>query len=125
MLKPMFKALLGLAVLAPSTVLATTVQFQTVMGDITVELFDESTPKTVENFLRYVNEQKYDDTFIHRSVKDFVIQGGGFNYSNDRVNSIATYPAVVNEPVFANVLGTIAMAKLGGNANSATNQWFF
>lgn len=125
MFKPTGKVLLGLAALIPSAAFATTVQFQTIMGDITVELFDESTPQTVTNFLRYVDEQKFNNTLIHRSVSNFVIQGGGFIYTDDGVERISTYSAVVNEPVFANVRGTIAMAKIGGNPNSATSQWFF
>lgn len=125
MFKRTGKTLLGLAALLPSAVFATTVQFQTVMGDITVELFDESTPQTVANFLRYVDEQKFNDTLIHRSVNNFVIQGGGYIYTDIGTERISTYDAVINEPVFANVRGTIAMAKLGGNPNSATSQWFF
>ena len=125
MFKRTGKILLGLAALLPNAVFATTVQFQTVMGDITVELFDESTPETVANFLRYVDEQKFNDTLIHRSVKNFVIQGGGFTYTDDGIERISSYGAVINEPVFANVRGTIAMAKLGGDPNSATSEWFF
>lgn len=125
MIKPTYQYLLALAATLPSAAFATTVQFQTVMGDVTVELFDESTPNTVANFLRYVDEQKFNDTLIHRSVSNFVIQGGGYVYTSDGIESITTHEAVINEPVFANVRGTIAMAKIGGNPNSATSQWFF
>lgn len=104
---------------------ATTVQFQTVMGDFEVNLFDKATPKTVENFLKYVNAGAYEDTVIHRSVPNFIVQGGGYNYSGAMpLKAIPQYPAVVNEPVYSNRRGTIAMAKLGNNPNSATNQWF-
>src|SRR5690606_8562974 len=104
---------------------ATIVQFQTVLGDFEVNLYDKTTPKTVENFLAYVNANAYDNTIIHRSVKDFVVQGGGFKYvSSDNVEAITRNAAVVNEPVYSNVKGTIAMAKTGNNPNSATNQWF-
>lgn len=91
---------------------------------IEINLFDQQTPKTVENFLSYVQDDSYNETVIHRSVSNFVIQGGGFTFS-DSLDAITTKPTVINEPVFSNVKGTIAMAKLSGDANSATSQWFF
>lgn len=104
---------------------ATTVQFQTVMGDFEVNLFDKTTPKTVENFLAYVKADAYKNTLVHRSVPDFVVQGGGYRYNGQLpLVAIAQNPKVVNEPVYSNLRGTIAMAKLGSDANSATNQWF-
>jgi cyclophilin family peptidyl-prolyl cis-trans isomerase len=106
---------------------ATVVEFQTVMGNFEVNLYDNATPATVANFLDYVNNMAYSDSVIHRSIPGFVVQGGGFTFDdmNLTISAIAQNAAVVNEPVFSNVTGTIAMAKLGGNANSATNQWFF
>ena len=105
---------------------ATTVQFQTSHGDFEVILFDEQTPKTVANFLQYVNEEAHEDSVVHRSVQNFVIQGGGFNLTNDvTFNPIATHPQVVNEAYYSNVRATISMAKRGGLPNSATSQWFF
>ncbi|MGO2348421.1 peptidylprolyl isomerase [Pseudoalteromonas nigrifaciens] len=103
---------------------ATIVEIKTSQGIIKVNLFDQQTPKTVANFLSYVGDAAYNQTVIHRSVKDFIIQGGGFTYS-DGFDRITTKPAVINEPIYSNVKGTIAMAKLGGNPNSATSQWFF
>ena len=92
-----------------------------------VQLTDEDTPQTVANFLRYVNEDLYDGTVIHRSIPGFIWQGGGFGLGGDPVQAlpIATYPAIPNEPVFSNTAGTIAMAKVDGDPNSATSQWFF
>lgn len=120
--------ILGLASLlfvAPST-MATIVQFQTVMGDFQVNLYDKATPKTVENFLTYVKAGAYSNTVIHRAIPGFIVQGGGFKYDTKfPLIDVAQNPAVVNEPVYANKRGTIAMAKVGGNPNSATNQWFF
>lgn len=105
---------------------ATTVQFQTSHGDFEVILFDEKTPKTVENFLQYVNEEAYEDSVIHRSVKNFVIQGGGFNLTeNVTLNPVTTHPQVTNEAYYSNIRATISMAKRGGQPNSATSQWFF
>lgn len=105
---------------------ATVVQFQTVMGDFQVNLYDKATPKTVENFLAYVKAGAYSNSVIHRAIPGFIVQGGGFKYDTKfPLIEIVQNPAVVNEPVFANKRGTIAMAKVAGNPNSATNQWFF
>jgi peptidyl-prolyl cis-trans isomerase A (cyclophilin A) len=104
---------------------ATIVQFQTVLGPFEVNLYDETTPATVANFLAYVNDGAYSNTFFHRVEGGFVAQGGGFTYQGTPTPSnVVQKPAVVNEPKYSNVRGTIAMAKLSGDPNSATNQWF-
>ena len=104
---------------------ATIVQFQTVMGNFEVNLFDGTTPITVANFLDYVDEGAYADTVIHRSVDNFVIQGGGFIYEDSfPPEAIVKKDSIDNEPVLSNRRGTIAMAKVGGDPHSATNQWF-
>jgi peptidyl-prolyl cis-trans isomerase A (cyclophilin A) len=115
----------AMAALYASAANATIVQFQTVLGPFEVNLYDQTTPATVANFLAYVNAGAYTNTVFHRAVSGFVAQGGGFTYQGTQtLGSVAQNPAVVNEPKYSNVRGTIAMAKLGGNANSATNQWF-
>ncbi|MEW6981699.1 peptidylprolyl isomerase [Colwelliaceae bacterium 6471] len=104
---------------------ATIVEFQTSLGNFQVNLFDEATPKTVDNFLSYVNDGNYVETVIHRNVPNFVTQGGGFKFEGDiNLSPIVTRPSIENEPVYSNKQGTIAMAKLANNANSATSQWF-
>ncbi|MDC9531125.1 peptidylprolyl isomerase [Pseudoalteromonas sp. Angola-7] len=103
---------------------ATIVEMQTSHGVIELNLFDQQAPNTVANFLSYIEDDAYNQTVIHRSVSDFVIQGGGFIFTDELV-PITTKPAVVNEPVLSNVKGTIAMAKLANDENSATSQWFF
>lgn len=104
---------------------ATVVEIRTNMGNISVNLFDEDTPETVENFLEYVNSAAYTNNVIHRSEPDFVIQAGGFTYNNDLpLDNVATGTPVTNEPVLSNVRGTLSMAKQAGNENSATSQWF-
>jgi len=109
-----------------SLVNATIVEFQTSQGNFQVNLFDQTTPKTVDNFLQYIDEQHYTNSVVHRVSPGFVVQGGGFTFEGDwPLSRIETNPAVINEPVYSNVKGTIAMAKLGGNPNSATDQWFF
>jgi cyclophilin family peptidyl-prolyl cis-trans isomerase len=115
-------------------------RFNTVLGTIDMRLFKAETPQTVENFLNYVNKGAYTNSFIHRSAiysappyNPFVIQGGGFGFydfededpeTTDYIR-IPTDPPVVNEPGISNLRGTIAMAKLSGDPDSATSQWFF
>lgn len=118
-------ALLSFALLASFSSQATIVQFDTSVGTFEVNLYDDTTPKTVENFLAYVNAGDYSNVIIHRSIAGFIVQGGGFAFDTQwPVSSVAANASVVNEPVYSNVRGTIAMAKLGGQPNSATNQWF-
>ena len=113
----------GLLVVASAS--ATIVQFQTNMGNFEVNLYDKGTPKTVENFLAYVKADAYKNSIVHRSVRDFVIQGGGYSFEGKLpLIAIMQNAPVINEPVYANKKGTISMAKLGGQPNSATNQWF-
>jgi peptidyl-prolyl cis-trans isomerase A (cyclophilin A) len=118
-------SLLVISTFLPQTSNATIVEFQTVIGTFEVNLYDNATPATVANFLDYVNSGAYNNSIIHRSVPGFVIQGGGFTYDMGLpLDSVPTNAPVVNEPEFANVRGTIAMAKLAGDPDSATSQWF-
>jgi uncharacterized protein (TIGR03437 family) len=104
-----------------------TVRFKTNLGDIDVLLLSDVAPRTVQNFLNYVNRGAYNGSFFHRAVKDFVIQGGGYKWDapSGNYSTIPQDPAVRNEFSVSNTRGTIAMAKLDGLVNSATNQWFF
>jgi peptidyl-prolyl cis-trans isomerase A (cyclophilin A) len=120
--------LLLLAIVAyPSSVLATIVQFDTSKGLINARLYDTATPISVANFKAYVDSDRWDGSFIHRSVPGFVVQGGGFKLTPDifHTTNVVTYPAIQNEYGISNLRGTIAYAKLGGDPNSATSQWFF
>ena len=116
---------LTMAILISGPAIATNVVMQTPFGEVEIELFDEDAPATVANFLNYVNDGSYANSFIHRSVPGFVIQGGGFSFIDGEVLAIPSDPPVINEPGISNLRGTIAMAKVGGDPNSATNQWFF
>lgn len=117
--------LLGLASFAPLSQ-ATTVQFQTSMGNFEVNLYDEESPATVANFLAYVSAEDYNNSFMHRLIGGFIVQGGGYIYNpeNGAVTSVPANSPIINEAKYSNVRGTIAMAKLGGNPNSATSEWF-
>jgi len=104
---------------------ATIVEFTTSHGNFTVNLHDETTPETVSNFLKYVTDEDYHNTVVHRVEPSFVMQAGGFEFTGSLpLTAIPTDNTVKNEPVFSNVRGTIAMAKVSGNENSATSQWF-
>ncbi|MDH3972076.1 MAG: peptidylprolyl isomerase, partial [Gammaproteobacteria bacterium] len=99
-------------------------------GFVEIELFDTVAPETVANFLNYVNAGDYDGTFIHRSVPGFILQMGGFifdpaqgDFFAEGTSHIPTDPPVVNEFGKSNVRGTIAMAKLGGDPDSATSEF--
>ncbi len=102
------------------------VRVSTTLGDMDFILFNTATPATVTNFMSYVNGGKYTDVAFHRSIAGFVIQGGGFKGAgtDSDFTSVVTNPTVVNEPGIGNVLETISMAKLGGDPNSATSQFF-
>lgn len=100
------------------------VRFSSVEGELDIELYRNEAPLTVENFLKYVDRGNYNNSIIHRSVPGFVIQGGGFGLNGTTLVTIADNPPVRNEPGISNLRGTVAMAKLGGDPNSATSQWF-
>ena len=101
---------------------ASKVLIKTNLGDMTVELYPDKAPKTVENFLAYVNGKFYDGTIFHRVIDNFVIQGGGFT---PELRQKATRPAIPNEAKngLSNTRGTLAMARTG-DPNSATAQFF-
>lgn len=99
-------------------------QIVTSLGRINLELLANDAPRTVENFLNYATSGRYQNTFVHRAVTGFVVQGGGYT-ATVPYSHIATFPAVVNEFKVPNTRGTVAMAKLGGDPNSATSEWFF
>ena len=118
-----------------TAVTGTVVRFDltTPLGNRSVftEIFDaegedraRTTPRTAANFLGYVDSGAYDGSIIHRSISNFVIQGGGYNESGGAVDVVGAGPAVENEPGNTNTRGTLAMAKLSGDPDSATNQWF-
>jgi peptidyl-prolyl cis-trans isomerase A (cyclophilin A) len=104
---------------------ATVVEVRTVAGDFQINLFDETTPQNVENLLSYINAGAYSNNVVHRSVPGFIVQMGGFEYGNAfPPDAIATGAGVTNEPLLSNRRGTVAMAKLAGNPDSATSQFF-
>jgi cyclophilin family peptidyl-prolyl cis-trans isomerase len=91
-------------------------------------LFSSRTPGTRTNFLKYVTDGDYNNSIIHRSMPGFVIQGGGFYDAPPTdellISSVPTDPAIANEFGVSNTYGTVSMAKLGEDPDSATSQWF-
>lgn len=98
--------------------------FETNVGNFCMELFPEAAPNTVANFLHYVDDGDYTNSMVHRSVPGFVIQGGGYTVFGNIIGTMTVDPPVVNEYNQSNLRGTVAMARLGGQVNSATSQWF-
>jgi cyclophilin family peptidyl-prolyl cis-trans isomerase len=98
------------------------VELKTSMGSMTIELFANKAPKTVDNFLEYVKSGSYDGTIFHRVIPGFMIQGGG--YTKD-LQQKPTRPPLQHEGAACatNELGTIAMARTG-DPHSATSQFF-
>jgi peptidyl-prolyl cis-trans isomerase A (cyclophilin A) len=112
-----------------STVQSTIVEIRTELGTFEVNLFDNATPETVANFLSYVNSGAFANNVVHRSIPGFIVQAGGFQYTGPitgvfTLDEVAVGDAVINEPRFSNVRGTIAMAKIPDLPNSATSEWF-
>lgn len=98
------------------------VVMKTNKGDVVMELDHKMAPKSVENFMAYVNGNYYDGTIFHRVIRDFMIQGGGFTKD---MNQKSTNAPIVNEGKngLPNNRGTLAMARTN-DPNSATSQFF-
>ncbi|NJM39091.1 MAG: hypothetical protein HC845_15230 [Akkermansiaceae bacterium] len=100
-------------------------RINTTKGSFDIIFYPIATPLTVDNFMDYMDAMRYDNTFFHRAPANFVVQGGGYKHTTaDGFSRVVTFPAVMNEPGISNVRSTVAMAKLGGDPNSATSQFF-
>lgn len=101
-----------------------TLIIETSLGDIEILLFEEQAPVTTSNFKQYVEKNFYDGLVFHRVIKDFMIQGGGFDAQGVQKQ---TLPAISLEHTLAtglsNLEGTLAMARTN-NPDSATAQFF-
>ena len=102
------------------------------LGVVDVELFDQEKPETVRNFLLYVRSGAYSNSFMHRCIPGFIVQGGGFAVTNLASSSkfttfleVTNYGRLTNEFLVgarkSNTYGTIAMAKVANDPNSATS----
>lgn len=96
--------------------------FETNRGNFIVELYPDKAPKTVANFMKYVDSGFYKDTIFHRVINRFMIQGGGFTADMSEKQTLAP---VINEAAngLKNEPGTLAMARTS-DPDSATAQFF-
>ena len=101
------------------------VKMETSLGDIVLELDGEKAPVSTLNFIRYAQDKFYDGTIFHRVMKTFMIQGGGFTPEVDEKKE-GVRPGIKNEwkNGLKNNKGTISMARLGGQPDSASAQFF-
>lgn len=116
---------LCLAAFAPMTFAAPAsprVQVDTNLGSFVLELNAKAAPKTVANFMAYVNSGFYKNTIFHRVIPNFMIQGGGFNPGMEEKDTRAAI-ALESRNGLSNLRGTIAMARTN-DPNSATSQFF-
>ena len=112
----------ALTALTAPAMAAVQVEVQTSAGDFVLELDADKAPKTVQNFLQYVNDKHYQGTIFHRVIDGFMVQGGGFTPDMSQKPTRAPIPLEANNGLH-NDRGTIAMARTG-NPNSATSQFF-
>ena len=103
------------------------VKFTTTQGDVVVELYADKAPKTVANFLQYVNDKHYDGTIFHRVINNFMVQGGGYDAQYREKATRAPVRHEGREALEAggprNTVGTLAMARTN-DPHSATAQFF-
>lgn len=118
----LFSLLFGLSAAAWADDNNPRVRLVTSMGEVVLQLDRAKAPKTVENFLRYVQDGFYNGTVFHRVIDGFMVQGGGFT---PEMTQKSTRPPVMNEADngLRNTIGTIAMARTN-DPHSATAQFF-
>ena len=103
--------------------------FNSVSGQFCIEIFEAQAPVTTSNFISYTSSGAYTQGIFHRSVPGFVVQAGGYKIALNSNNqpslfSVNTFPPIANEFGISNTRGTVAMAKIADDPNSATSQWF-
>lgn len=126
---PVFIAVAAIFSIATSALAeeAPRVKFATTAGDFVVEVYPDKAPKTVANFLQYVNEKHYNGTLFHRVIENFMLQGGGFDakYSQKPTRAPVAHEGreALAKGGLKNVVGTLAMARTS-DPQSATAQFF-
>lgn len=104
---------------------ASAARFLTNLGSFDIIFFPSAAPKTVNNFIDYMDAMKYDNVIVHRAPPGFVVQTGGYKYTKGTgFTEVVKLDPVMNEPGISNLRGTVAMAKIGGMPDSATSEWF-
>jgi cyclophilin family peptidyl-prolyl cis-trans isomerase len=105
-------------------VTGTAIVLQTQEGAIPIVLTDSATPKTVANFLHYVNSGEYANTVFHRAVSGYILQGGGYLTNGSHIQQFATVPDESATETLKNTTATIAMALPQTGPGNATSEWF-
>tara|TARA_B100001559_G_C16286099_1_gene522949 strand:+ start:60 stop:635 length:576 start_codon:yes stop_codon:yes gene_type:complete len=100
----------------------TIIIIKTTSGDIKLELFDDKSPKTSENFKQYIKSGFFSNSIFHRVIKDFMIQGGGFTPKMQQKEALSPIKNEANNMI-SNERGTIAMARTN-DPHSASSQFF-
>lgn len=139
LLAPESQAICNIGSVSPGNQLA---KVETSLGTLCIELLAVDAPLHVANFLFYLEEGLLDDTFFHRSMPGFILQGAGYTVGSSDYEAVPqSGGTVTNEPCTLDVAdplnpggqicsergnerGTIALAKLGGDPNSGTTNWF-
>ncbi len=98
------------------------VEMKTNLGTIQIELNSTKAPLTVKNFLKYVDQKFYDGTIFHRVIRNFMIQGGGFDQYEKRKETLSPIKNEAGNGL-KNKKGSVAMARTGV-VDSATSQFF-
>jgi peptidyl-prolyl cis-trans isomerase B (cyclophilin B) len=98
------------------------VEVATNHGTFVIALDPKKAPKTVENFLAYVDAKHYDGTIFHRVISSFMVQGGGYDQAYEKRPTRAPVQNEADNGV-KNTRGTVAMARTG-DPHSATAQFF-
>ncbi len=108
----------------------TLVTMYTTLGDMELELYDDDKPVTVSNFLKYITSGRYHNLLLQRWEPNFVIQAGQYwvDTNDPAINNVPVYGQITNEfsvgTKYLNTYGTIAMARIPRQTNSAGSQWF-
>ncbi|MDP2818305.1 MAG: peptidylprolyl isomerase [Polaromonas sp.] len=110
-----------------ATAVSPRVKFATTAGDFVLEVYPDKAPKTVANFLQYVQDKHYDGTVFHRVINNFMVQGGGYDAGFAEKKTRAPVPHEGREALAKggdkNTIGTVAMARTN-DPNSASSQFF-
>ena len=114
--------LFGLTLVFPAHAANPQVEMKTSMGTVTLELYPDKAPKTVENFLRYAKSGFYKGTVFHRVIRNFMIQGGGFDTGLQQKETLATIQNEAGNGL-RNEIYTLAMARRP-DPHSASSQFF-
>ncbi len=111
----------------PNSFAGTLVEVQTSLGNFFLELEDEAAPNTVANFLNYVRDRRFNNTFVHAAIGGTFIRGGSFSFGDCNQGAVpiaADLPIAIEDTGLANLSGTIAMRRVEEGVSSVTSEWY-